>query len=65
MRLRSRTAFSKLNVSRRAGFFIWHDPNQKHDLIFFIGEAQPPLGKFQFCRSLIESAKGWGVGSAC
>jgi uncharacterized protein len=42
-------------------FFIWHDPNQKHDLIVFIGEAQPPLGKFHFCRSLIELAKGWGV----
>ncbi|QDU30676.1 PAC2 family protein [Anatilimnocola aggregata] len=45
----------------RSRFFIWHDPNQKHDLIVFIGEAQPPLGKFHFCRSLIELAKGWGV----
>ncbi len=41
----------------RNRFFLWVDPNQKHDLVLFIGEAQPPLGKYPFCRKLIEYAK--------
>lgn len=45
----------------RSRFFVWRDPEKKHDLILFIGEAQPPLGKYRFCQRLIELAKGWGV----
>lgn len=45
----------------RNRFFVWHDPNQKHDLVVFVGEAQPPIGKFPFCRQLITFAKSLGA----
>lgn len=45
----------------RSRFFAWHDPEGRHDLIVFIGEAQPPRGKLSFCRRLIEFAKEMGV----
>jgi proteasome assembly chaperone (PAC2) family protein len=45
----------------RSRLFLWIDPQQKHDIIVFIGEAQPPLGKYAFCRRLIEYARKLGV----
>jgi len=45
----------------RNRFFAWKDPRGAHDLIVFIGEAQPPRGKYAFCGSLIEFAKKLGV----
>lgn len=39
-------------------FFLWKDPKERHDLIVFLGEAQPPLGKYEFCRQVIEFARG-------
>ena len=45
----------------RSRFFVWNDPRQKHDLVLFIGEAQPPQGKVLFCRRLIEYARRLGV----
>jgi proteasome assembly chaperone (PAC2) family protein len=45
----------------RNRFFAWRDPAGRHDLLVFIGEAQPPLGKYTFCRGLIEYAQGLGV----
>jgi len=45
----------------RNRFFVWTDPEQKHDLVAFLGEAQPPIGKYAFCRKLIEYAKELGV----
>lgn len=42
-------------------FFVWKDPNEKHDLIIFLGEAQPPLGKYSFCRQVIAYAEELGV----
>ncbi len=45
----------------RSRFFAWHDPSGRHDLVVFIGEAQPPLGKYAFCRRLIEQARGFGI----
>ncbi|MCI0683608.1 MAG: PAC2 family protein [Gemmataceae bacterium] len=41
----------------RNRFFAWTDPNQKHDLVIFLGEAQPPLGKYRFCQQLIHFAQ--------
>jgi proteasome assembly chaperone (PAC2) family protein len=38
----------------RNRFFLWTDPNEKHDIVVFLGEAQPPIGKYPFCRTLIE-----------
>lgn len=45
----------------RSRLFVWNDPQRKHDIIVFIGEAQPPSGKYAFCRRLIEYARELGV----
>ena len=46
----------------RSRFFVWIDPAKKHDLVVFIGEAQPPRGKYSFCCKLIEFAQhGQGI----
>ena len=45
----------------RNRFFVWTDPNKRHDLVVFLGEAQPPVGKFPFCRQVIDYAKELGV----
>ncbi|GIW92981.1 MAG: hypothetical protein KatS3mg110_1022 [Pirellulaceae bacterium] len=45
----------------RSRLFLWRDPQQRHDLLVFIGEAQPPLGKYAFCQQLLAQAKQVGV----
>lgn len=45
----------------RNRFFLWNDPEEQRDLVLFLGEAQPPLGKYAFCRHLIDYAKHLGV----
>src|SRR6476659_5202364 len=45
----------------RNRFFVWVDPEEKRDLVVFLGEAQPPLGKYPFCRQLISYARKVGV----
>ena len=45
----------------RSRFFVWSSPDQARDIVVFIGEAQPPLGKYAFCRKLIEYAQQLGV----
>jgi len=45
----------------RNRFFAWEDPRGEHDIVVFIGEAQPPLGKYAFCRRIIEFARELGV----
>jgi proteasome assembly chaperone (PAC2) family protein len=45
----------------RNRFFVWTDPQKKHDLVIFLGEAQPPIGKYLFCRKLMEYAKELGI----
>jgi proteasome assembly chaperone (PAC2) family protein len=45
----------------RNRFFTWTDPAGKHDLVVFLGEAQPPLGKYPFCRQLVAYAQQAGV----
>ncbi len=45
----------------RSRFFLWRDPQQRHDILIFIGEAQPPIGRHAFCRKLVEYAKQAGV----
>jgi uncharacterized protein len=41
----------------RSRLFLWKDPNENHDLIVFIGEAQPPTKGDAFCRKLIARAR--------
>jgi hypothetical protein len=45
----------------RNRLFLWNDPNKKHDLLVFVGEAQPPIGKYAFCRQLIKYVRDLGV----
>jgi uncharacterized protein len=45
----------------RNRLFVWVDPKEKHDLVVFLGEAQPPIGKYTFCRQLIAHARQLGV----
>lgn len=45
----------------RSRLFVRRDPARKHDLLLFIGEAQPPLGKLAFCQRLLELTKDMGV----
>lgn len=42
-------------------FFAYHNPDGPHDLMVFLGEAQPVVGKYHMCRQIIEFAKSWGV----
>jgi proteasome assembly chaperone (PAC2) family protein len=52
-----------IQVGRRPRnrLFQWTDPKQQHDLVVFLGEAQPPIGKYAFCRQLIAYARQLGV----
>jgi proteasome assembly chaperone (PAC2) family protein len=45
----------------RSRFFAWSDPRGKHDIVVFIGEAQPPKGKYAFCQALIDFSRQLGV----
>jgi len=45
----------------RNRFFVWRDPGGNHDLAVFLGEAQPPIGKYPLCRQLIAYARDLGV----
>src|SRR5262249_3370547 len=41
--------------------FAWPDPEGNHDLVVLIGQAQPPVGKYPFCRQIIDYAREIGV----
>jgi proteasome assembly chaperone (PAC2) family protein len=45
----------------RSRFYQWTDPGGKHDLVVFLGEAQPPIGKYPFCRRIVRYARERGV----
>ncbi len=45
----------------RSRLFAWSDPKGQHDIVVFIGEAQPPTGKYLFCNSLIDLVQKLGV----
>ena len=45
----------------RSRFFVRRDPDGLRDLVVFLGEAQPPIGRSAFCRQLIAFAKELGV----
>lgn len=48
-------------VFPRNRFFVWTDPEKKRDIVIFLGEAQPPVGKYLFCRKLIDYAQTLGI----
>jgi proteasome assembly chaperone (PAC2) family protein len=45
----------------RNRFFAWRDPKGRRDLVVFLGEAQPPVGRYPFCRHVVQFAKRLGV----
>jgi len=45
----------------RSMFLEWRDPNQRHDLLIFIGEAQPERGGYTLCQQLLDYAVSRGV----
>ena len=45
----------------RSRLFLWQDPRKKHDLIVFIGEAQPPAKGAAFCAKLVGHALHIGI----
>lgn len=45
----------------RNRFFVWKDPKGAHDLVTFLGEAQPALGRYPLCRQIIQYAQGLNV----
>lgn len=45
----------------RSRFFAWKAPEGGRDILVFIGEAQPPIGKYAFCEKLIDFARDLGA----
>jgi len=45
----------------RSRFFAWRDPHGERDLVVFMGEAQPPMGRYIFCHKLLQFAGELGV----
>jgi uncharacterized protein len=45
----------------RSRFFAWKDPSERHDIVVFIGEAQPKQGRYTFCQQLVKFARQLGV----
>jgi proteasome assembly chaperone (PAC2) family protein len=45
----------------RNRFFVWNDPEERRDLVVFLGEAQPPIGRYPFCKQLVSFAKEIGI----
>lgn len=45
----------------RNRLFIWKDPDERRDLVVFLGEAQPATGKYAFCERLMDVAQQLGV----
>lgn len=41
----------------RNQFFIGKDPTGLREIIVFIGESQPPLGKYSFCQKILDFAQ--------
>lgn len=41
--------------------FAWRNPDGERDLLLFLGEAQPPHGRYNFCRKLVDFAIREGV----
>jgi len=45
----------------RSRLFGWRDPKGEHDILVFLGEAQPAHGKYGFCCQLLDRAQEFGV----
>lgn len=50
-----------LGILPRSRFFVWKDPKKVRDIVLFIGDAQPAVGKYAFCSKLLEFVQTLGV----
>jgi len=41
----------------RHRFFLWEDPERRHDQLVLLGEAQPQWGQSEFCRKVLAQAR--------
>lgn len=45
----------------RNRFFLWQDPKQQRDIVVLLGEGQPSVGLYAFCRRIVAHARQLGV----
>lgn len=45
----------------RSRLFLRPDPDEQHDLLVLLSEAQPPNGRWDFCRRVLDFARRLGV----
>lgn len=45
----------------RNRFFLWRDPKGQRDILVLLGEGQPSVGIYAFCRQIIAHARELGV----
>lgn len=45
----------------RSRLFLWRDPAGARDIVVFLGEAQPPVGRFALCQRLLAASRSLGV----
>jgi|694.fasta_scaffold03891_9 proteasome assembly chaperone (PAC2) family protein len=41
----------------RHRFYLWEDPQRRHDQLVLLGEAQPQWGQSEFCRKVLAQAR--------
>lgn len=45
----------------RSRFYLWRNPHGGRDVVVFLGEAQPPMGKVSLCERLLAEGRALGV----
>lgn len=52
---------AKVGRLPRSSFFMWKNPEETHDLLIFLGEAQPAHDGYAFCHRLLDFAQQYDV----
>ena len=52
---------AKVGRLPRSTFFVWKNPKGSHDLLIFLGEAQPASDGYAFCHCLLDYAQQYDV----
>jgi proteasome assembly chaperone (PAC2) family protein len=45
----------------RSRLFLWRNPAAGRDIVVFLGEAQPPMGRLALCQRLLAASRSLGV----
>ena len=57
-----RNGIARTGPLPRSLFFVWRDPRKRRDLVFFVGEAQPPAERgYALCHKVVDFAEQHGV----